>query len=170
MTMVSVTEREDPRPDEVEPRWLDETELAAWLPLVRVVQELPQALDRRLREDAGITHTYYAMLATLSAAPDRMLTMGELARLTATSPSRLSHAIAALEQRGWVTREHCPNDRRSQFAVLTDEGQALLERIAPRHVEHVRELVFDRLTDAQVRDLAAIAAALMGPGSPLGEA
>ncbi|MBM0126622.1 MarR family winged helix-turn-helix transcriptional regulator [Pimelobacter simplex] len=153
-----------------EPRWLDEEEMAAWLPLIRFVQELPQAIDRRLREEAGLTHTYYAMLANLAAAPDRMLTMGELARLTATSPSRLTHAIAVLEQRGWVTKAHCPNDRRSQFAVLTDEGQALLERIAPGHVAQVRDLVFDRLTPEQVRSLADIAAALVAPGSPLGDA
>ncbi|WP_436701095.1 MarR family winged helix-turn-helix transcriptional regulator [Nocardioides sp. BYT-33-1] len=153
-----------------EPRWLDEQEMAAWLPLIRVVQELPQAIDRRLREEAGITHTYYAMLANLAAAPDRMLTMGELARLTATSPSRLTHAVAVLEQRGWVTKEHCPSDRRSQYAVLTDAGQELLERIAPGHVAQVRELVFDRLTPDQVRSLADIATALVAPGGPLGDA
>ena len=139
-------------------------------PLVRLVQELPQAIDRRLREEAGITHTYYAMLANLSNAPDRMLTMGELARLTATSPSRLTHAIAVLEQRGWVTKENCPNDRRSQFAVLTDEGQALLARIAPGHLAQVRELVFDRLTREQVRSLAEIATALVEPAEVFGEA
>lgn len=153
-----------------EPRWLDEEEMAAWLPLIRVVQELPQAIDRRLREEAGITHTYYAMLANLAAAPDRMLTMGELARLTTTSPSRLTHAVAVLEERGWVTKRNCPSDRRSQYAVLTDEGRSLLERIAPGHVTQVRELVFDRLTREQVRVLADVAAVLVGPADALGEA
>ncbi|MBM7517830.1 MarR family winged helix-turn-helix transcriptional regulator [Nocardioides nitrophenolicus] len=153
-----------------ETRWLDPAEMAAWLPLVRLVQELPQAIDRRLREEVGITHTYYAMLATLSAAPDRMVTMGELARLTATSPSRLTHAVAVLEERGWVTKAHCPSDRRSQFAVLTDEGQALLDRIAPGHLAQVRELVFDRLTPEQVRSLAEIATALVDPVEAFGEA
>lgn len=165
MTMVPVAEKDDA----VETRWLDDDEMAAWLPLVRLVQELPQAIDRRLREEAGITHTYYAMLANLSAAPDRMLTMGELARLTATSPSRLTHAVAVLEQRGWVTKAHCPSDRRSQFAVLTDEGQALLDRIAPGHLAQVRALVFDRLTRAQVRSLAEVATALVDPADAFGE-
>lgn len=152
-----------------EPRWLDEDELAAWLPLVRLVQALPQALDRRLREEAGITHTYYAMLANLSSQPDRTLTMGELARLTATSPSRLTHAISVLEGRGWVTRRQCPDDRRSQFAVLTDEGFAVLQQIAPGHLAQVRELVFDRLTPEQVRSLGEIAGALVGGIDELGE-
>jgi DNA-binding MarR family transcriptional regulator len=75
-----------------------------------------------------------------------------------------------LEQRGWVTKEHCPDDRRSQFAVLTDEGVALLERIAPGHLAHVRELVFDRLTREQVRTLAEVATALVEPAEVFGEA
>ncbi|WP_364511693.1 MarR family winged helix-turn-helix transcriptional regulator [Nocardioides sp. LML1-1-1.1] len=149
--------------------WLDEDEMAAWLPLIRIVQALPQALDRRLREEAGIPHNYYGMLATLSARADRTLTMGELARLTASSPSRLSHAVTGLEQRGWVVRKQCPEDKRRQFVTLTDAGQELLDRVAPSHVEHVRDLVFSRLSPEQVRQLAQIAATIVG-NDELGEA
>lgn len=149
--------------------WLDEDEMAAWLPLIRIVQALPQALDRRLREEAGIPHNYYGMLATLSAKADRTLTMGELARLTASSPSRLSHAVTGLEQRGWVVRKQCPEDKRRQFVTLTDAGQELLDRVAPSHVAHVRDLVFSRLSPDQVRQLAEIAATIVG-NDELGEA
>lgn len=150
-------------------QWLDEDEMAAWLPLIRIVQALPQALDRRLREEAGIPHNYYGMLATLSAKADRTLTMGDLARLTASSPSRLSHAVAGLEQRGWVARRQCPEDKRRQFVTLTDAGQELLDRVAPSHVAHVRELVFSQLSPEQVRQLGEIAAAIVGHDD-LGEA
>lgn len=149
--------------------WLDADEMAAWLPLIRIVHALPQELDKLLREEVGIPHNYYGMLATLSGQPDRTLTMGDLARLTASSPSRLSHAITALEQRGWVTRRQCGEDKRRHFVTLTDDGLAMLQRVAPSHVAHVRELVFDRLTLEQVRQLAAIGAAIVD-GAELGEA
>lgn len=149
--------------------WLDEDEMAAWLPLIRIVHALPQALDKKLREEVGIPHNYYGMLATLSAQPDRTLTMGDLARLTASSPSRLSHAIAALERRGWVDRQQCEEDKRRQFVRLTDDGLAMLERVAPSHVAHVRQLVFDRLSPEQVRQLAEIGSAIVG-NAELGEA
>ena len=71
----------------VEPRWLDDQEMATWLPLIRLLYQLPQALDRQLREEMGISHTWYSMLAVLSAAPDRTLSMGELSRLSMASPS-----------------------------------------------------------------------------------
>lgn len=143
------------------PRWLAPQEMAAWLGLLRVVQLLPQALDKQLREDAGIHHTYYMVLALLSAAPDQRLSMSELAKQAATSPSRLTHAMSSLEERGWVCRQPCPGDRRVQHAALTAEGAQLLERVAPGHVEEVRRLVFDRLAPEDVAELERLTGKLL---------
>ena len=144
-----------------EPRWLSEAEMAAWLPLVRLVTLLPQRLDRQLRDDAGIGHVYYQILAMLSQAPDQQLRMSELAALTATSPSRLSHAVATLEDRGWVTRCPAETDGRGQLTRLTAAGRAAVEEIAPGHVGEVRRLVFDPLTPDEVDRLARIAGRLL---------
>ena len=146
-----------------EPRWLSEAEMAAWLPLVRLVTLLPQRLDRQLREDAGIGHVYYQILAMLSQARDQQLRMSELAGLTAISPSRLSHAVTALEDRGWVTRCLAATDR--QLIRLTSAGRASVEQIAPGHVVEVRRLVFDQLTPDEVDQLARIAAKLLDTAS-----
>jgi DNA-binding MarR family transcriptional regulator len=150
---------------EGEPRWLSEAEMAAWLPLVRLVTLLPQRLDRQLREDAGIGHVYYQILAMLSDAGDEQLRMTELAALTATSPSRLSHAVAALEDRGWVIRCPAEQDRRGQLTRLTPAGRAAVERIAPGHVAEVRRLVFDQLTPGEVDRLARITTKLLDTAS-----
>ena len=144
----------------VGPRWLDDAEMAAWLPLVQLVYLLPQALDRQLREEAGVSHVYYQILAMLSGAPEERLRMSELAALTSTSTSRLSHAVAALEERGWVERSSCPTDRRGQLASLTEAGRRELERTAPGHVAEVHRLVFDRLTPEQVAQLRTLASTI----------
>ena len=143
------------------PRWLERAELDAWTNLVQVLMTLPTALDRQLREDAGIPHAYYQILALLSDRPDRALRMTDLARLAGTTTSRLSHAVAALEQRGWVCRTSCPTDRRGQIAPLTDAGLAAVEAAAPGHVDEVRRLVFDRLTPDEVTQLRTITAKLL---------
>ena len=148
---------------DAEPRWLDEVEMQAWLRLLRVVMLLPGALDRQLRQDAGLTHASYMVLACLSDAPERSMRMSELARVTATSQSRLSHAVAALEQRGWVQRRPCHEDKRGQIATLTDAGAAVLVETAPGHVAKVRSLVFDPLTPTEVEHLSAVAERLVGP-------
>ncbi|QRY61379.1 MarR family transcriptional regulator [Gordonia sp. PDNC005] len=147
-----------------EPRWLTAAEMDAWLPLLAVINLLPQALDQQLRTDAGISHVYYSMLALLSNAPDRTMTMGELARDSFTSPSRLTHAVASMEKRGWVARCADPENRRIQNVSLTDNGVELLVRIAPGHVDEVRRRVFDRLSPAQVDQLRDIASTLAEQG------
>lgn len=143
-----------------EVRWLDDTEMRAWLGLVQTLHLLPLALDRQLQAEAGIPHAYYTVLAMLSDAPEQSLRMSRLAALTATSMSRLSHSVARLEERGWVERRACPQDRRGAVAVLTDDGRRVLAAAAPGHVAEVRRRVFDLLSREQVEALADIAGAL----------
>lgn len=142
------------------PRWLTGDEVPAWRGLVQVMQLLPLALDRQLQRDAGIPHGYYMVLAMLSEAPDRSMRMSALAALTATSQSRLSHSIARLEERGWIARRPCSDDRRGQVAVLTDAGFAVLAAAAPGHVDEVRRRIFDLLSEEQVAALADVAQTL----------
>jgi DNA-binding MarR family transcriptional regulator len=139
-----------------DPRWLSKPQLDAWVNLAQVLMLLPTRLDRQLREEAGIPHAYYQILALLSGQPDRAMRMTDLARSVGTTTSRLSHAVASLEQRGWVRRSACPTDRRGQLAHLTDAGLAVLEAAAPGHVDEVRRLVFDHLVEAEIAQLRAI--------------
>ena len=146
-----------------EPRWLDSHQLDAWLNLTQVLMLLPSALDRQLRDEAGVPHAYYQILAMLSAQPQRAMRMTDLARAVGTTTSRLSHAVASLEQRGWVRRQACPSDRRGQIARLTDTGYATLRAAAPGHVAEVRRLIFDHLTDDDVARLREITGKIL-PG------
>ena len=158
-----VTDAPSTRPADptTEPRWLTDTEMGAWLNIAQLLMLLPTALDRQLREDAGIPHAYYQILVALSAQPDRAIRMTQLARLSGTTTTRLSHAVTTLEQRGWVERHACPTDKRGQIAQLTDAGMAVLRAAAPGHVTEVRRLIFDHLTDDDVTRLRDITAKLL---------
>ncbi|MDO3684859.1 MarR family winged helix-turn-helix transcriptional regulator [Micromonospora sp. C28ISP2-4] len=143
-------------------RWLDPDEQRTWRAFLTASRALMETLDRELQRDAGMPHAYYEILVRLSEAPDRQLRMSELAELTGSSRSRLSHAAARLEAAGWIRREDCPTDRRGQIAVLTDEGFATLAAAAPGHVEGVRRHLFDALSPAQVDQLRRISETLAG--------
>lgn len=141
-------------------RWLDEEEQAAWRAFYSAATLLLDRLDRELQHDAGMPHAYYEILVVLSESPERSLRMSELALLTRSSRSRLSHAVTKLEARGWVRRRDCDDDKRGQFADLTDEGFAALEAAAPGHVETVRTHLFDPLTKDQIEQLHRISQAI----------
>jgi DNA-binding MarR family transcriptional regulator len=132
-------------------RWLDLDEQRAWRAYLTAGRLVQEAVDAQLQRDAGMPHTYYEILVRLSEAPGRCLRMTRLAAASTSSPSRISHAVTRLEERGWVRRRADEGDRRGQVAELTDAGFEALAAAAPGHVEAVRRAVFDSLTPAQVR-------------------
>ncbi|GAA0934644.1 MarR family winged helix-turn-helix transcriptional regulator [Nonomuraea longicatena] len=141
-------------------RWLDESEQRTWRNFLAMTQLVNEALDRQLQRDAGMPHTYYMILVALSESPGRAMRMNELAHRARSSQSRLSHAVARLEERGWVRRTPCDSDRRGNVAVLTDAGFDALASAAPGHVAEVRECLFDALTPEQLRALDEICTAV----------
>ena len=123
---------------ESETRWLTPAEQAAWREFVTACTTLLSSVEGQLQQCSGIPHGYYEILVRLSETPGRALRMSQLAEATSASKSRASHAVARLEERGWVRRVDCPTDRRGQVAELTDEGYAVLVATAPGHVGQVR--------------------------------
>jgi DNA-binding MarR family transcriptional regulator len=149
-------------------RWLTDREQEVWRSFMTAFHGLNDQLVRQLQRDSGMPHAYYEILVALSEAPGRTLRMSELAGRRGSSRSRLSHAVARLEEAGWVCREGCPTDRRGSYAVLTDKGFAALEAAAPGHVTEVREQLFDKLTPEQVEQLGEISKAILDGVDPSG--
>jgi DNA-binding MarR family transcriptional regulator len=152
-----------------ETRWLTAEEQRTWRAFLDATQLLFSSVEGQLQRESGIPHGYYEILVRLSEAPDRALRMSQLAEASVSSKSRLSHAVARLEERGWVERLDCPTDRRGQVARLTDAGFKALESAAPSHVDQVRRTLFDVLTAEQVMQLEAISTAIAGRAVAAGE-
>ncbi len=140
------------------PNWLTDHEQQAW----RAYQHLRQHLDARLRADlvreAGMSDTDYAVLVSLSEAPEQQRRARELAEELQWEKSRLSHQIRRMEARGLVRRAECPTDARGAFIVLTAAGHDAIVRAAPLHVDAVRRYLIDGLSSDHLDALIEIAA------------
>ena len=147
--------------DTDEPRWLSDAEQQAWRSFIDGFHSLIDVLDRQLQADSGLPHSYFEVLIPLSEVEGRTMRMSELADRTRSSRSRLSHAVARLEERGWVRRRDCPTDKRGQMCELTDEGFAVLADAAPGHVAAVRHYLIDRLSPQQVQAMGEIGQILL---------
>jgi DNA-binding MarR family transcriptional regulator len=145
-------------------RWLSAEEQQTWRSFLCACTAFFSAVDGQLQRESGMPHTYYEILVRLSEAPDHSLRMTQLAEATSASKSRSSHAVARLEERGWVRRVDCATDRRGQLAELTEEGYAALAEAARGHVEQVRRSLFDALSPEQVTQLRAISEAMIAAG------
>ena len=134
-------------------RWLTPEQLDAWLPTAGVMLRLGTALDSQLQRDSDLTHFDYLCLAMLSETSDWTMSMSALAGRTNASLSRLSHVISKLERRGWVSRCRSDVSRRVTLVTMTEVGYDVLVAAAPGHVETVRSLIYDGLSEEDVANL-----------------
>ena len=137
-------------------RWLTEEEQRAWRGLLRMTSQLNARMNRQLLQDYGISLADYEVLVALSEAPAGRLRVFEVADTLSWEQSRVSHQLARMQRRGLIAREDCASDARGAFAVLTEAGRAAIEQAAPAHVETVRQLVFDGLTQDQLTTLTEV--------------
>ncbi len=137
-------------------RWLDESEMRAWLGYRRMHLLLNAQVNRDLLRDSGLSEPDYDVLSNLSGAPDQRGRLSELATRMLWSQSRLSHHISRMEQRGLVVREECESDGRGSVIALTDTGLRTLQSAAPQHVMSVRRHIIDLLSPAQIKALGDI--------------
>ncbi|MBN9140272.1 MAG: winged helix-turn-helix transcriptional regulator [Micrococcales bacterium] len=128
-----------------------------WRDYFRGARELGTALDRRLQDDAGISHPDYMLMLSLWEAPQHSLRTGELAEQLAWEKSRVSHQVSRMEARGLVVRRECETDARGVWVELTPEGSRLLLRATRDHTDAIREWFVDLLDDDEKRALSAIA-------------
>lgn len=140
-----------------DPRWLTPRQARAWRGYRRMRALLDLRLAGDLARDSGLSEADYDVLSSLSEAADHRIRLGILASHLRWSPSRLSHQLSRMRQRGLIDKEDAPGDGRGAIIVLTAEGWRTIERAAPRHVDSVRENFIDLLSDRQLSALAEIA-------------
>ena len=144
------------------PRWLNDSEQRAWRAWIASSQLLLDRLSRDIHAQHGLTMADYEILVRLSESADHRVRMSDLADRTLASRSRLSHQIDRMEKRGFVLRERCTDDKRGQFAVLTETGWQTLVAAAPDHVESVRTHLVDVLSPAEFAALGVACEKILG--------
>ncbi len=92
--------------------------------------------------------------------------LGELQRHVLVSSGGMTYLVDRLESRGLVERRPSPTDRRARFAVLTADGQAMMDRLVPEHARAVADAV-SGLTAGEQRQATTLLRALgLGPMEP----
>ena len=123
--------------------WLDADQQRSWRALLMGMTLLVDRLDDDLRRNFGLSMTEYEILVRLSEADGRRLRMAQLADALAHSRSRVTHTVARLEKAGLVERSATPEDGRGIVCAMTEQGWDLLVRMAPTHVNGVRDHLVD---------------------------
>jgi DNA-binding MarR family transcriptional regulator len=123
--------------------WLDPSQQRSWRAYLMGTTLLMDRLDDDLRRAFNISLVEYEILVRLSESDESRLRMAQLADALAHSRSRVTHTVARMEAAGLVERCSSPEDGRGIFATMTPKGHKLLVRVAPVHVNGVRDHLVD---------------------------
>jgi DNA-binding MarR family transcriptional regulator len=136
---------------------------SAFLGLVRAGETLARGLDAELERDHGISLRAHEVLLVLALfAPGGRLRMAELNGLTPLSQSRVSRLVAELEARGLVERSRADGDGRGVQVSITAQGIEKFRAAQDTHMAGLERGLYSRLTDQEIRQLAALTAKILG--------
>jgi DNA-binding MarR family transcriptional regulator len=133
----------------------DPQQLGAYFALIEAVSLLHHHIEQHLRTEGGLSYVQFQLLARLADAHGQ-LTMTQLADGVVYSRSGLTYQAGLLEEAGLITRAPSLDDERATLVAITEDGRALFDRVLPGHIQVVRRLLFDPLTDDDLHHLGDV--------------
>jgi DNA-binding MarR family transcriptional regulator len=134
---------------------ISDEEFRAYAALIASSTLLQRAVERNLRDQAGLTQVQFEILMNLSIAGNSGIRMAQLADVLIVSRSGLSYQVAQLESRGWITRERSADDERGVVAHITPKGERMRQRVFAGHTDLVRRAFLDAVEPDELATLTA---------------
>jgi DNA-binding MarR family transcriptional regulator len=104
-------------------------------------------------EEHGLSAVEFEVLTRLARSPGNQLRMTDLAAQTSLSTSGVTRVVDRMERDGLLTRQACPTDRRSSYAVVTTAGLQRLDETLPGHLRIIEQWFTGQLDPAGLRAL-----------------
>ena len=134
---------------------LDPQELGTYFALMEAASILQHQVEQQLRTEGGISYVQFQILARLADA-GAPLTMTQLADGVVYSRSGLTYQAGLLAKAGLIDRGSFSEDERATLVTITGQGLALFMRVLPGHVQVTRRLLFNPLSEDDLRDLGRL--------------
>ena len=140
--------------------------LQAWTAVCEVVDRVRVALNRDLQRGAGLTLADNLVLCQVAMAPGKRLRMVDIAGLLTIGKSAVTKTADRLEERGLITRERDPSDRRTVYATLTAEGEKTFAAAQPTFADAVQRHFAGQLDQGDIRQLRVLSERILQQTCP----
>jgi len=128
-----------------------------WRRLAALHGLIEVALERELQAGHRLSVVEFTVLDALSRQRgDRHMRMQQLARAAALSKSATTRLVNRLEERGFLGRILCADDRRGIYAELTPAGRAALNSARPTHDRVLEQRLAEACTVPELAELASL--------------
>jgi len=113
-----------------------------------------------LEESCDISLAWFEVLMQLRQSHEGRLKMTEIADAVVLSTGGTTRLIDRLEEAGFVTRQHCPDDRRAIHVAITPAGNAKLDEALSVHLSYLDAHLGQRLSCDERQHLTTLLAKL----------
>jgi len=124
--------------------------------LIRLETELWDAVDRRLREECGLSMGGFDVMQVVARTPG--CRVYDIARELSITVGGTSKAVDRIEAAGHLARNANPGDRRSSIIELTAAGAGLLAKAGEVVDDELTQRLGSELTPAELDQLSALIA------------
>jgi DNA-binding MarR family transcriptional regulator len=125
--------------------------------LVRVETRLYNAVEERMKAEAGVGAGHFELLRYVRGHPDARV--ADLASAFAIGVGTTSKIVDRLEKQGWMERRPNPANRRSSLLALTPAGESVVSRAEPAWQAAIQE-IFGAITPEELTALSLTLGAL----------
>lgn len=125
------------------------TRATAWEAYFTTTSRLSERLEREIKRHCSLSLAEYNVLLQVSRSGEEGIRPATLARQVVFSPSRLTHTLHRLQERGLVERRRCETDGRGEEIHLSAQGRTGFAAAAGLHRDVVRRLVLDDLVPGE---------------------
>lgn len=99
----------------------------------------------KLIQTYGLNPTEFAVLELLYHKGDQPLQ--QIGGKILLASGSITYVVDKLEQKEYIRRVACPNDRRVTFAQITDRGKEFIEAVFPEHENKIHQLMSELSKD-----------------------
>ncbi|NJK52189.1 MAG: MarR family transcriptional regulator [Leptolyngbyaceae cyanobacterium SU_3_3] len=130
---------------------LDDLRNSVWRLFLTAQVKLLDRIKARFSQAGLPPMEWYDVLLTLKEAPAYRVRLSELADQVLLSRSNLTRLVDRLEKAELLHREPCPSDRRGTFAVLTEAGLAMQQKMWTVYAEGITDFFGCHLDDEELK-------------------
>jgi len=121
-----------------------------------VLMQTSKAIHERIKEEMAknkLNITEFSVLEVLYQKGKQ--TIQQVGNRILISSGSMTYVIDKLEQRGLLSRNACPDDRRVIHVTLTNDGNQLMTEIMPKYLELVNHM-FDEINSDEAETLVQL--------------
>jgi DNA-binding MarR family transcriptional regulator len=134
--------------------------------LLETNARLSRSLGVELEAACDLPLAWFEVLLQLRKVPEGRLKMTQIADAIVHSSGGTTRLIDRIEEAGYVTREHCPSDRRAIYVAISANGNQKLDEALNVHLDYLEDNLAKRLDDQERRTLTTLLKKLNSSAKP----